>query len=139
MHRQMIAVLMAVVLLAAVLVGCSLRSSEAPLEDVDKAAGLFFQRLAEADYETIYKDTAKRFKEKKTHDEIVGSLKELGEYGKVLQHARISTGFEGEGKDLIVGAVYGTTFERRGGNLTLYFVDEGGEWRLIGFAMKVRG
>lgn len=133
MYRQMIAVL-----LAAVLMGCSFRN-EAPLEDVDKAAGLFFQRLTEADYETIYKDTAQRFKEKKTHDEIVGSLKELGDYGKVMHYGRNSTSFEGEGKDRIVAAVYGTTFERRGGNLTLYFVDEGGEWRLVGFAMKTRG
>ena len=133
MYRQVIAVL-----LAAGLMGCSLRS-EAPMEDIDKAAGLFFQRLAEADYETIYKDTAKRFKEKKTHDEILGSLKELGENGKVVQYARISTTIEREGKDRRVGAIYGTTFERRGGNLTLYFVDESGEWRLVGFAMKMRG
>jgi len=133
MYRHLTAVLF-----VALLMGCALRS-EAPLEDVDKAAGLFFQRLSEADYETIYKDTAKRFKEKKTHDEIISSLKELGEHGKVLQFARISTSREGEDKDPIIGATYGTTFERRGGNVTLYFVDESGEWRVVGFAMKSRG
>jgi hypothetical protein len=134
MYRQIIAVVV-----AALLTGCSLRSSEAPLEDVDKAAGLFFQRLADADYEAIYEDAAKRFKEKKTHDEIVSSLKELTANGKVTHFARISTTFEGEGKDQIVGAVYSTTFEKHGGNLTLYFVEQSGEWRLIGFLLKLRG
>jgi hypothetical protein len=124
--------------LACLLAGCSLRT-EAPLEDVDKAAGLFFQRLTDADYEAIYKDTAAAFKQKKTHDEIISSLKELTENGKVVQYARVSTSFQGEGKDKILGAVYATTFERSGGNLTLYFIDESGEWRLIGFAWKKRG
>lgn len=134
MYRQIVAVV-----LAALLTGCSLRGSEPPPEDVDKAAGLFFQRLNEADYEAIYEDAARRFKEKKTHEEIVSSLKELTENGKVVHFARSSTTIEGEGKDRIVGAVYGTTFEKHGGNLTLYFVNQGGEWRLIGFMMKLRG
>ena len=134
MYRQIIAVVV-----AALLTGCSLRSSEAPPEDLDKAAGLFFQRLNEADYEAIYEDASKRFKEKKTHEEIVSSLKELTANGKATQFARISTTFEGEGKDRVVGAVYGTIFEKHGGNLTLYFVDQGGEWRLIGFLLKLRG
>ena len=124
---------------AALLTGCSLRASEAPLEYVDKAAGLFFQRLNEADYEAIYDDASTRFKEKKTRDEIVNSLKELTQNGKVTHFARISSTIEGEGKDRIVGPVYATTFERNGGNLTLHFIDQGGEWRLIGFLLKLRG
>ena len=133
MHRKMIAVA-----LAALLAACSWHS-KAPLEDVDKAAGLFYQRLADADYDAIYKDAAKGFKEKKTREQIFESLGELSANGKVQQYVRISTGFEGEEKDLRVAAVYATTFEQSKGNLTLYFVDESGEWKLIGFSLKRRG
>ncbi len=133
MYRKMIAVALAFSLAA-----CAWYS-KAPLEDIDKAAGLFYQRLAEADYDAIYKDTAKGFKEKKTRAEIVESLTELATHGKVLQFTRISGGQEGEGENARIFAVYATRFEQRAGNLTLYFVDESGEWRLIGFALKVRG
>ncbi|HWN97910.1 MAG TPA: hypothetical protein VNS63_01415 [Blastocatellia bacterium] len=133
MYRKMIALLLAFFAAA-----CSWQS-KAPPEDVDKAAALFYQRLAEADYDAIYKDTAKGFKEKKTRDQIIESLKEIASNGKVLNYARVSMGFEGEEKDPRVAAVYATNFERRVGNLTLYFVDESGEWRLIGFALKLRG
>ena len=133
MYGQIIAVA-----LACLLAGCSLRS-EAPIEDVDKAAGLFYQRLGDADYDAIYKDTAEGFKQKKTRQEIMTSLMELTANGKVVQYARISTTTQGEGKDRILGAVYGTTFEKVAGNLTLYFIDESGEWRLIGFELKKRG
>ncbi|MFY9607864.1 MAG: hypothetical protein WAU45_04520 [Blastocatellia bacterium] len=133
MYRRMIAAALAFSLAACAWYG------EAPLEDVDKAAGLFYQRLAEADYDAIYKDTSKGFKEKKTRAEIIESLTELAANGKVQQFARISGGLEGEGKNTRIAAVYATRFEQRAGNLTLYFVDESGEWRLIGFALKLRG
>jgi hypothetical protein len=133
MYRKMIAVALAFSLAA-----CAWYS-EAPLEDVDKAAALFYQRLAEADYDAIYKDTAKGFKEKKTRAEIIESLTELAANGKVQEYVRISGGAEGEGKNARIFAVYATRFEKRSGNLTLYFVDESGEWRLIGFALKLRG
>ncbi|HSF24092.1 MAG TPA: hypothetical protein VLE20_07690 [Blastocatellia bacterium] len=113
--------------------------AKAPPEDVDKAAALFYQRLAEADYDAIYKDSAKGFKEKKTRAEIIESLTELAANGKVQNFARISGGVEGEGENIRYFAVYATKFEQRAGNLTLYFVDESGEWRLIGFAVKFRG
>lgn len=133
MYRIMIAVALAFSLAA-----CACYS-KAPPEDIDKATGLFYQRLAEADYDAIYKDTAKGFKEKKTRAEIVESLTELAANGKVQQFVRISGGEEGEGKNARMFAVYATRFEQRSGNLTLYFVDESGEWRLIGFALKMRG
>ena len=46
--------------------GCSLLSHEAPTEDADKAAGLFFQRLNNNEYDKIYDDAAKRFRTNKT-------------------------------------------------------------------------
>jgi hypothetical protein len=132
MYRRMIALA-----IAALLAGCSLHS-EAPLEDVEKAAALFFQRLQEADYDTIYKDTAKQFKQNKTRDEIIDSLKSVNSYGKFLGYQRTSAGYDGDPKDKLVKAIYAISFEQARGSLTLYFVDESGEWKLVGFAWKAR-
>jgi hypothetical protein len=132
MYRRMIALA-----IAALLAGCSLHS-EAPLEDVEKASVLFFQRLQEADYDTIYKDSARQFKQNKTRDEIIDSLKSLNSYGKFLGYQRISAGYDGDPKDKLVTAVYIISFEQRRGSLTLYFVDESGEWKFVGFAWKAR-
>jgi len=46
-----------VIVLTAILpAGCSLLSHEAPNEDIDKAAALFFQRLDKGDFDGIYND-----------------------------------------------------------------------------------
>ena len=55
MFRTLIAVALAFSVAACAWYG------EAPPEDIDKAAGLFYQRVAEADYDDIYEDTAKGF------------------------------------------------------------------------------
>jgi hypothetical protein len=47
--------------------------------------------------------------------------------------------FEGEGKDMRAVPVYSALFDQGGGEVILYFVDESGEWKLIGFAFKQRG
>lgn len=133
MYRTLIAVALAFPLAACAWYG------EAPPEDIDKAAGLFYQRLAEADYDAIYEDTAKGFKDTKSRAEIVDSLTQLAAHGKVQQFTRISGGAEGEGGNARVFAVYTTRFEKAVGNLTIHFVDESGEWKLIGFALKLRG
>ena len=118
---------------------CTLLSHEAPLEDVDKAAALFFQRLEREDYGAIYNDSAKAFKQKKTKETVTESLKELTAQGKVLDYQRIRMPVEGEGKDRMVSPIFGTRFEQVSGELTLNFRDEGGEWKLIGFAFKPHG
>ena len=133
--RKKLLVLLFVVFAAS----CALRSHDAPPEDIDKAAALFFQRLNAADYETIYKDTAKKFKEVKTKEEIIESLKELTAKGQVKDYQRLKMTFEGEGKDMRAVPIYSTLFDQGGGEVILYFVDEGGEWKLIGFAFKQRG
>ena len=133
--RKRLLVLLFVVFAAS----CALRSHDAPPEDIDKAAALFFQRLNAADYETIYKDTAKKFKEVKTKENIIESLKELTAKGQVKDYQRLKMTFEGEGKDMMAVPVYGTLFEQSGGEVILNFVDESGEWKLIGFAFKQRG
>ncbi len=118
---------------------CALRSHDAPPEDIDKAAALFFQRLNAADYEAIYQDTAKKFKENQTKEKIIESLKEITARGQVKDYQRLRMTFEGEGKDMRAVPVFGTLFDQGNGEMILYFVDESGEWKLIGFAFKQRG
>ena len=130
--------ILALTLFSLCLSGCALLSHEAPPEDIDKAAGLFVQRLNEAQYDVIYKDTAKQFKENQTKDTILDSLKELGARGKLLTHQRIQMKYESGTKERIASPVYSVAFEQSRGELTLNFIDESGEWKLIGFAFKQR-
>ena len=130
---------LAIALLLVFVSGCSMRLHEAPPEDVDKAAALFFQRLNAAEYETIYKDTAKKFKQNQTKEKILESLKELTAKGRVQQFQRMKMSFEGEGADTMAVPVFSTLYEQARGETTLYFVDENGEWKLVGFAFKQRG
>ena len=118
---------------------CALGSHDAPPEDIDKASALFFQRLNAAEYETIYKDTARKFKEVKTKENIIESLKELTVKGQIKDYQRLKMTFEGEGKDMRAVPVFSTLFDQGSGDIILYFVDESGEWKLIGFAFKQRG
>src|SRR5437588_5211736 len=129
----------AVVLLAAIaLTGCSLLSHEAPPEDVDKATGLFLQRLDRNDYDGIYNDLADTFKKNKSRQTVTDSLKELTAYGKVVSWGRIGMNFVGEGKDRMARPVYTTTFEQAAGELTLTYQDISGEWKLMAFEFKRR-
>ena len=127
-----------IILFSALLIlmpGCS---HKAPPEDVDKAAGLFFQRLKDADYDTIYKDASTQFKTNKTREVVVESLKELTAKGRLQDFKRTNTSYRDEGKDQIAMPVYNTTFEQARGDVTLSFIDEDGEWKLIAFAFKQR-
>ena len=128
-----------VLMLTIAMSACSLFSHKAPPEDIDKAAGLFVRRLNAQEYDKIYEDAARKFKKTKNKTEILESLKELGERGKVLDHRRTSMSFADEGGDLIAQPTYSSQFEKGFADLTLSFVDEGGEWRLIGFSLRVRG
>lgn len=134
MYRQLAIVSLAFLALA--FAGCSLLSHEAPTEDADKAAGLFFQRLNNNEYDKIYDDSAKRFRANKTRQVVTDSLKELTANGKVRDFERISMPIQGDGKDRMVQPVYKTLFESVGGDIYLTFLDEGGEWKLFGFAFK---
>lgn len=118
--------------------GCSVLSHEAPTEDADKAAALFFQRLDKQEYDVIYDDTASQFKENRTRQTVTDSLKELTANGKTLDFERTSMPISGEGKERTIQPVYRTAFERARGDVVLTFRDEGGEWKLLGFAFKPR-
>jgi hypothetical protein len=121
------------------LTACTLLPHEAPVEDIDKAAALFVQRLNAAEYDAIYKDAAKKFKENQTKETILNSLKELTAKGKLQEFRRTQMTYEGEGKTRIASPVYSVVFEQTRGDLTLNFADESGEWKLIGFALRQRG
>jgi hypothetical protein len=130
--------ILAFILFSLFISGCALLSHEAPVEDIDKAAGLFVQRLNAAEYDAIYKDAAKKFKENQTKEYILDSLKELTAKGKLQNYQRVQMKYESETKDRIASPLYGVTFDQSRGDLTLNFIDEGGEWKLIGFTFKQR-
>ena len=130
---------LAVSLFSFFIAGCSLLPHDAPPEDIDKATALFVQRLNAAQYDAIYKDTARKFKDNQTKETILDSLKELTARGKLQEYRRLQMTYQGEGKDRIASPIYGAVFEQARGDLTLNFIDEGGEWKLIGFAFKLRG
>ena len=136
MLRKLVAVLMfSMVLLPA---GCSLLSHEAPTDDIDKAAALFFQRLGNEEFDTIYNDAAKGFKDSQTRQTVTDSLRQMAEQGKILDFQRISMAFQGEGKSRMALPVYRTSSDRARAEITLTFQDESGEWKLFGFAYKPR-
>src|SRR5438270_5818897 len=130
--------LLALILFALFITGCSLLPHEAPAEDIDKAAALFVQRLNAAQYDVIYKDAARKFKDNQTKETILDSLKELTAKGRLQDYRRIQMKYEGEGKDRVASPIYSAVFEQSRGDLTLNFIDESGEWKLIGFVFKQR-
>ena len=136
MLRKLVALLMFLMVLLPS--GCSLLSHEAPTDDIDKAAALFFQRLGNEEYDTIYNDTAKGFKDSQTRQTVTDNLKLMAENGKVLDFERISMALKGEGKSRMASPVYRTASERARAEITLTFQDESGEWKLFGFAYKPR-
>jgi hypothetical protein len=128
-----------VVLLLLSIFGCSLRSSEAPPQDVEKAATLFFERLKSAQYEEIYKDAAESFKKNQPRMTIIDNLKQIAAIGRILEYRRLSMTFEGDNDNRIATPIYAVVFDQAGAQITLNFKDEDGEWKLFGFVVKQRG
>lgn len=135
MLRQSAALLIVMLTLPA---GCSVLSREAPPEDIDKAAALFFKRFGNEAYDAIYNDAAKAFKDNQTRQTVTDNLKQMAENGTILQFERVSMAFQGEGKGRMAVPVYRTSSDRARAEITLTFQDESGEWKLFGFAYKPR-
>jgi hypothetical protein len=136
MFRRVVA--LGTFLIAIFPVGCSLLSHEAPTEDIDKAAALFFQRLGAGEFDTIYNDAAKDFRDGQTRSSVADNLKQMADQGKIINFVRVSMSFPGEGKSRIASPVYRTASDHSRAEITLSFKDEGGEWKLFGFAYKTR-
>src|SRR5205085_10920755 len=86
--------ILAFILFSLFISGCALLPHEAPVEDIDKAAALFVQRLNAAQYDAIYKDAARKFKDNQTKETILDSLKELTAKGKLQEYRRIKMAYE---------------------------------------------
>ncbi|HXG91698.1 MAG TPA: hypothetical protein VNN73_04930 [Blastocatellia bacterium] len=111
-------------------VACHAR--QAPVEDAQKAAALFIQRLNAGEFEKIYDDAAKGLKDR-GHDEVVKSLKEAASKGVIREYSLISMELPASGKQRMANPVYAAVSDSWRGNLKLKFIDEDGEWKLIGF------
>src|SRR5688500_17750890 len=101
-----------IVFIALFAAGCSLLSHDAPNEDIDKAAALFFQRLDKGDYNGIYNDAGSKLRTNKTREIVTESLKELSAHGKIIGYDRVSMAIQGEGKGRMVLPVYRVSFEQ---------------------------
>jgi hypothetical protein len=113
--------------------GCT---TEAPLEDVDKAAQLFFQQVKEADYDRIYDESSTLFQEQKARATVVDNLKQVTSFGTIKQTERLSMTFGTEGDKRVALPVYSVLCEQLRCEFALKFVDIGGEWKLLGFEVK---
>lgn len=115
--------------------GCS---REAPTEDVDKAAALFFDRLKSAQYDSIYNSASQQFKDNVAKATILDNLQQINGMGRIVTYARLKMPFE-EGGERIASPVYAVVFDQASAEVTVNFKDEGGEWKLVGFQVKPRG
>ena len=111
---------------------------EAPTADADKAAAQFFERMKEAKYDLIYNDSAAKFKEQNPRPTVMESLRTLAEMGRIAAWTRISMAIEQEGKYQVVKPVYNITTDQQLGEVTLKFIDEDGEWKLLGILVRHR-
>jgi hypothetical protein len=126
-----------IVALSLGLVGCS--SREAPFEDVDRAAALFFERLKMAQYEVIYEDSSPSFKAQKTEIEVIDNLKQITALGRPESFSRVRMGFDKDGERRVAFPVYAVPLEKAKAEIALTFRDDAGEWKLLGFTLTRTG
>jgi len=119
-----------IILVALLSNGCS---HEAPTEDVDKAAAQFFLRVKGAQYNLIYNDAADKFKTTKSKAELQNSLEQLLATGKPEQWIRINMNFNDRDKSRFAEPDYMLETDRNRVLVNLTFVDDNGEWKLMGF------
>jgi hypothetical protein len=58
--------------------------------------------------------------------------------GRIQDFKRINTVHKDQDKERIATPVYSTMTEQAKAEISLTFIDEGGEWKLIAFALKPR-
>lgn len=126
------AIVLTLLLLAA---GCN---TEAPTEDVDKAATLFFERLKSAEYDSIYQSASQQFKDSVAKATILDNLQQINAMGRIQTFTRLKMPFEAGDKERIVSPAYAVVFDQTTAEITVNFKDESGEWKLVGFSVKPR-
>ncbi|HEX5736530.1 MAG TPA: hypothetical protein VF131_27105 [Blastocatellia bacterium] len=126
-----------VVWIALITIGCS--ASEAPPQDVDKAAAVFFERVKSAEYDAVYNEASGEFKKNVARATAVDNMKEIAAMGRIQSFDRLTLKIEGEEKNRLASPVYSVLFDRARADITVIFKDEGGKWKLIGFSVKPRG
>ena len=125
--------ILTIVALSITLLSCS---KPANPEEVDKAGGLFFDRFKEADYDRIYDDASKAFRDQNPRATMSDKLKEIAAFGSVHDYTRLSMTLTKEGGQDVVLPVYSVRFDQIRAEVTLKFVDERGDWKLLGFAAR---
>ena len=125
-----------VVWLALIVVGCS--PSEAPVPDIDKAAAVFFERVKSAEYDVIYNEASEQFKKQVARSTALDNLKQVAALGRIESFDRLSMKLEGDEKNRIASPVYSVHFDKARAEITINFIDDGGEWKLVGFSVKPR-
>ncbi|HUK91983.1 MAG TPA: hypothetical protein VLZ81_16400 [Blastocatellia bacterium] len=116
--------------------GCS---HQAPVEDVNKAAAQFFLRLKGAEYDVIYKDAADKLREAKSQAEMQHDLEQLAAWGRPQQWTRISLSFKDQDKSRLAEPNYMVQTDKMTVNVTFTFVDDNGEWKVMGFTGTPHG
>lgn len=126
-----------VVWIALIVAGCS--ASEAPTQEIDKAAAVFFERVKSAEYDAVYNEASEEFKKNVARATAVDNMKQIAAIGRIQSFDRLTFKIEGEEKNRLASPVYSVLFDRARADITVNFKDEGGQWKLAGFSVKPRG
>ena len=117
---------------------CSLVKEEVKTEDVDKYATLFFERLAAANYDKIYKDSAESFRKGNPQSEVFTTLKQMSDLGKPGSPNRIMMTLDKEDGKRVALPTYHVYFDNKRVTVNFKFIDEDGEWKLGAYEVKQR-
>ena len=117
---------------------CSLVKEEVKTEDVDKYAAIFFERLANAEYNKIYLDSAESFRKENSQTAVLETLKQMTELGKPGTLNRISMSLDKQDGKRIALPSYLVYFNDRRVTVNFKFVDEDGQWKLGAYEVKQR-
>lgn len=117
---------------------CSVVQKELPTEDVDKATALFLERLANAQYDKIYSESAKSFKEENPQTQVLETLKQMAELGKPVNPNRINMRFETAAGKRVAIPTYYVYFNDQRMTLVCKFIEEENQWKLGGYEVRQR-
>ncbi|HKY04480.1 MAG TPA: hypothetical protein VJQ56_06305 [Blastocatellia bacterium] len=125
------------------LTGFTACKGEAPPAEVYEAGDKFIERLKKGEYDIIYSDASDLLKEKLTRVAAIEEMKKIAAVGRIQDYKRTNMSVGVENGKSFASPVYGVAFEnssgQSSGQLTLQFVDVGGNWKLSGFGATTRG